>query len=54
MGFPVVVKPDNGVGAAATYKLKNEEEMKFFYDNLGEEQYIMEEFVMVSYSLMME
>ena len=45
VGFPVVVKPDNGVGAAATYKLKNEEEMKFFYDNLGEEQYIMEEFV---------
>ena len=28
VGFPVVVKPDNGVGAAATYKLKNEEDVK--------------------------
>ena len=45
VGFPVVVKPNNGVGAAATYKLRNEGEMKFFYDNLGEEEYIMEEFI---------
>ena len=45
VGFPVVVKPNNGVGAAATYKLRDEGEMKFFYDNLGEEEYIMEEFI---------
>lgn len=45
VGYPVVVKPDNGVGAAATYKIKNEEELKEFYKNLGDIQYIMEEFI---------
>lgn len=45
VGYPVVVKPDNGVGAAATYKIKNEEELKEFYKNLGNIQYIMEEFI---------
>ena len=45
VGYPVVVKPDNGVGANATYKLKNEEDVKNFYANLPEVQYIMEEFI---------
>ncbi len=45
VGFPVVVKPNNGVGAAATYKLRDENEMHFFYDHLGYEEYIMEEFI---------
>ena len=45
VGYPVVVKPDNGVGANATYKLKNEEDTKNFYANLPEVQYIMEEFI---------
>lgn len=45
VGYPVIVKPDNGVGAAATYKLKNEEDTKAFYDHLPEVQYIMEEFI---------
>lgn len=45
VGFPVVVKPNNGVGAAATYKLRDETEMHFFYDHLGYEEYIMEEFI---------
>ena len=45
VGYPVVVKPDNGVGAAATYKLKNEEEVRAFYDNYPGVQYIMEEFI---------
>ena len=44
-GYPVIVKPDNGVGAAATYKLKNEEELRDFYNNLPDEQYVMEEFI---------
>ena len=26
VGFPVIVKPDNGVGAAATYKIRNADE----------------------------
>ena len=45
VGYPVIVKPDNGVGAAATYKLKNEEEVREFYNHLPEVQYIMEEFI---------
>ena len=45
VGYPVVVKPDNGVGANATYKLKNEEDVKNFYADLPAVQYIMEEFI---------
>ena len=45
VGYPVVVKPDNGVGAAATYKLTNEDELRAFYANLPAVQYIMEEFI---------
>ena len=45
VGYPVVVKPDNGVGAAATYKLKNEEDVKAFYADIPPVQYIMEEFI---------
>lgn len=45
VGYPVVVKPDNGVGAAATYKISNEEELKVFYEYGHITPYIMEEFV---------
>ena len=45
VGYPVIVKPDNGVGAAATYKLKNEEDVKAFYADPPAVQYIMEEFI---------
>ncbi len=49
VGYPVIVKPDNGVGASHTYKLKNDEELVDFLEN-GEPnykdmQYIMEEFI---------
>ncbi|MBP1581431.1 MAG: ATP-grasp domain-containing protein [Oscillospiraceae bacterium] len=45
VGYPVVVKPDIGVGAAKTYKLKCEEDVHNFYNELPEIQYIMEEFI---------
>ncbi len=46
VGYPVVVKPNNGVGAAATYKLSNDEEMKYFYTTHDKNvEYIMEEFI---------
>lgn len=45
VGYPVVVKPDNGVGASATYKLHNKKEMIAFYNEQHFTQYIMEEFV---------
>lgn len=44
VGFPVIVKPDNGVGAAATYKLKNREELDAFLKN-NPKGYIMEEYI---------
>ena len=46
VGYPVVVKPDNGVGAAATYKLKTDEDLvAFMASRPAEVPYIMEEFV---------
>ena len=45
VGYPVVVKPDNGVGASSTYKLKCDDDLHFFIDHMDENQYIMEEFV---------
>ena len=46
VGYPVVVKPENGVGAAATYKLKCDEDLVNFMASRPEGvPYIMEEFV---------
>ena len=46
VGFPVIVKPDNGVGANATFKLKDEKALKEFHEtDWGGIQFIMEEFV---------
>ena len=46
VGYPVIVKPDNGVGAYATYKINNEEELKkFYFENFPPIKYIMEEFI---------
>ena len=46
VGYPVVVKPDNGVGAAATYKLRCDEDLQAFMESKPEGvPYIMEEFV---------
>ena len=52
VGWPVIVKPDVGVGAAHTWKLKNETELDAFYAELPAIPYVMEEFVrgdLVSY-----
>ena len=46
VGFPVIVKPDNGVGASHTYKLDDEEELHAFLRDWDPDiRYIMEEFV---------
>lgn len=46
VGYPVVAKPDNGVGASHTYKLKSDEDVKaFFAEKSDDITYIMEEFV---------
>ena len=45
VGYPVIVKPDNGVGANATWKISDDAGLEDFYrQDLGT-QYIMEEFV---------
>ena len=46
VGYPVIVKPDNGVGASSTYKIRNDEELLTFYNGKDPKiQFIMEEFV---------
>lgn len=46
VGYPVVVKPDNGVGASQTYKLSSDEELDDFLEKKTPGvSYIMEEFV---------
>ena len=45
VGYPVVVKPDNGVGASSTYRLRNDDELRFFIDTKDDNIYIMEEYV---------
>jgi len=46
VGYPVIVKPDNGVGASSTYKLNNDEELAAFLAEKDEHvSYIMEEFI---------
>ena len=45
VGYPVVVKPDNGVGANNTYKLQSDEDVRWFINTKDPAVYIMEEFV---------
>ena len=45
VGYPVIVKPDNGVGANDTYKLSSDGELVSFFQNMPPVEYIMEEFV---------
>lgn len=46
VGYPLIAKPDNGVGAANTYKMNNADELAAFYrEKPAGVQFIMEEFV---------
>ena len=46
VNWPVIVKPDNGVGASSTFKLKNDDELRtFLADKDAHVSYIMEEFI---------
>ena len=46
VGYPVVAKPDNGVGASDTNKLKCDEDLVYFMEHHNPKvTYIMEEFV---------
>lgn len=45
VGYPVCVKPDNGVGATNTYKINSNKELEEFFYNKNDQDYIMEEFI---------
>ena len=45
VGYPVIVKPDNGVGASHTYRLHNDGELDYFFATKDDTVYIMEEMV---------
>ncbi len=45
VGYPVIVKPDNGVGANDTWKLSSDDELKQFMAEKPDVPYIMEEFI---------
>ncbi len=44
-GFPVIAKPDVGVGAANTYKIENVAQLDLFFTGKPNVPYVMEEFV---------
>jgi hypothetical protein len=45
VGYPVIAKPDIGVGANKTYKLGNDRDLKRLFAEKPPEDYFMEEFV---------
>ncbi len=44
-GYPVIAKPDDGVGAIATYRLENDQDLAEFFATKPDTDYIMEEFI---------
>jgi len=45
IGFPIVAKPDIGVGAAKTFKINNQSELEKFFTQKTDVDYIFEEFI---------
>jgi hypothetical protein len=45
VGYPVIVKPDTGVGATDTFKLENDEDLGRFFANKPDAPYVMEDFI---------
>ena len=44
-GYPVFAKPNVGVGATATYKIDNEDELRAFFSEVSGHDYVMEEYI---------
>lgn len=44
-GYPVVAKPDSGVGALDTFRIENAEELAAFFQKKPAADYILEEFI---------
>jgi len=45
VAYPVVAKPDSGVGAANTYKISDDIQLERFFENKPDIPYIFEEFI---------
>ena len=45
VGYPVIVKPNKGVGATNTWKLESDADLDAFYADLPAASYVMEEFI---------
>ncbi len=45
VGFPVVIKPNIGVGASRTYRIKSLQHLEDFWHSLPEGEFIVEEFI---------
>lgn len=47
VGYPIIAKPDVGVGAGGTHKIHNDDELKAFYKKEGSNvsNYVIEEFI---------
>lgn len=44
-GYPLIAKPDNGVGASGTYKIFNETDLRSFFDKKPANEYFIEQFI---------
>jgi hypothetical protein len=44
-GYPVIAKPDEGVGAIATYRIDDDDQLARFFANRTDDDYIMEAFI---------
>ncbi len=45
VGYPLFVKPDNGVGASHSHKITNENDLEFFFKTKDDNNYIVEEYI---------
>ena len=45
VGYPIVAKPDRGVGALHTHKIQNASDLDTFFRSKTDEEYILEEFI---------
>lgn len=45
VGYPIIAKPDSGVGATNVHRIRNEQDLAAFFSRLPITPYIMEEFI---------
>ncbi len=45
VGYPVIIKPEVGVGASHTYKIGDGEQLRLFFAEKNEDSYIIEEYI---------